>query len=201
MKPDHFLTLAGEAEAEVREKASRFIAHAFPIADEDDFKQRREAIAAKHHSARHICHAWVLGPAGDRFRAFDAGEPAGSAGKPILRQLQGAGLTQCAVVVVRYFGGTLLGKAGLAHAFADAAKESIARAGTTERLVLIPVEVRCSYAQLERVRHEVKQLGGEVLDSDLSETCLLKLALPTGAFDALRARWERMGITVQAVKG
>ena len=102
MSADRYLTLARASVGELREKASRFIAHAFPISEEDDFKSKLAAIAKDHHSARHICFAWVLGEAGDRFRAFDAGEPSGSAGKPMLRQLQGRELTYSAIVTVRY---------------------------------------------------------------------------------------------------
>ncbi len=108
MSVDRYLTLATVSVGEHREKASRFIAHAFPISDEDDFKEKLAAIAKDHHSARHICFAWVLGETGDHFRAFDAGEPSGSAGKPMLRQLQGRDLTHSAIVTVRYFNGTLL---------------------------------------------------------------------------------------------
>ncbi|MCB0783756.1 MAG: YigZ family protein, partial [Flavobacteriales bacterium] len=133
--PDHYLTLAEESGAQLREKASRFIAYAFPIADEDDFKQRLEALAAKHHDSRHVCYAWVLGAGGERHRANDAGEPNGTAGAPILRHLQGAGLTFAAVVVVRYFGGTKLGRGGLVRAYGDVAREAIAANRTVTGIV------------------------------------------------------------------
>ncbi|MBK7288482.1 MAG: YigZ family protein [Flavobacteriales bacterium] len=90
MSSDRYFTLAGESTGEVREKASKFFAYAFPIADEEDFKKQQVEITRTHHTARHICHAWVLGDAGEQYRSYDAGEPSGSAGKPILRQLQGA---------------------------------------------------------------------------------------------------------------
>lgn len=196
MSRARYLTLAGESFGEVREKASRFLAYAFPIRDEEDFREKQAEIARKHHAARHICHSWVLGNAGAQYRSFDAGEPSGSAGKPILRQLQGAGLTYAAIVVVRYFGGTLLGKAGLSHAFADAAKAALANGIIVERAVLASLTVRCSYAEVETVKRDVLQQEGEVVKAEYTEHCLLRLAVPQSAVDGLMELWERRGIEV-----
>jgi len=197
MSTGRYLTLAGESTGEVREKASKFLAHAFPIVDEEAFKTRRAEIARVHHTARHICHAWVHGPAGEHFRAFDAGEPTGSAGKPILRQLQGAGLTYCAIVVVRYFGGTLLGKAGLSHAFADAAKAALANNTVVERTILVNLVVRCTYAEVEAVKRDTLLHGGEVVRAEYGADCVLHLAVAQEAADGLMADWIRQGITVE----
>lgn len=199
MNTDHFNTLSGESTGEVREKASRFLAYAFPVADEEAFKLRLAAIAREHHSARHICYAWVMGVAGDRFRAFDAGEPSGSAGRPILRQLQGAGLTQCAIVVVRYFGGTLLGKAGLAHAFADAAKEALAHNGIVQCTVLSRIQVVCGYAMVEEVKKQVAQAGGTVEQAAYTEQCTLTVAVRKSQADDLAARWNAAGTNAQVM--
>lgn len=197
MSTDQYRTLTVESTGEVREKASRFIAFAFPIADETAFKLRLATIAKEHHGARHICYAWALGVAGDRFRAFDAGEPAGSAGKPILRQLQGAGLTYCAIVVARYFGGTLLGKAGLAHAFADAAKIALQNNRIAERRVLADLNVLCSYADEQAVRRDAGRFGGEVWNASYTDRCRLQIAIPTSAVDALINAWTARGIIVE----
>lgn len=196
MSTDRYLTLSGESFGEVREKASKFQAYAFPIADEDAFKERQAAIAREHHTARHICHAWVLGNDGGQYRSFDAGEPSGSAGKPILRQLQGAGLTYCAIVVVRYFGGTLLGKAGLSHAFSDAAKAALANNTIVERIVLTSLGVRCSYAEVEAVKRDVLQQEGEVVQAEYTESCVLQIAVPRSAVEGLKELWERREIEV-----
>lgn len=196
MGPDSYLTLAGSSIFEVREKASRFIAFAFPISDDASFKAELEAITRAHHTARHICYGWVLGTRGERFRAFDAGEPGGSAGKPILRQLQGAGLTNSAIVVVRYFGGTLLGKAGLAHAFADAAKGALANNSIAERRVMARLSAVCSYAQLEALRADVLQHTGQVLSAEYAQQCTLLIALPQGEVAAQLERWRRQGVQI-----
>lgn len=197
MGADRYLTLGTFSTGEVREKASRFIGHAFPIADEEEFQRQQAAIAQKHHSARHICHAWVLGDDGQQYRAFDAGEPSGSAGKPILRQLQGAGLTYCAIVVVRYFGGTLLGKAGLSHAFAAAAKEALASNTVEERVIMGHLTVHCSYAQVESVKRDVLQRGGMITDAQYATDCTLEIAVPRSGMAELVQQWERQQLDLR----
>ena len=188
--PDHYLTLAEESGAQLREKASRFIAYAFPIADEDDFKQRLEALAAKHHDSRHVCYAWVLGAGGERHRANDAGEPNGTAGAPILRHLQGAGLTFAAVVVVRYFGGTKLGRGGLVRAYGDVAREAIAANRTVTGIVQEELRFRCAYDQVERIRQQVLDLGGVVVEQRFEADCDMRVTLPRNAVAGFREQWS-----------
>lgn len=201
MNGGRFFTLAGESTGEVREKASKFCAYAFPIADEEDFKKQQAVIARTHHTARHICHAWVLGDTGEQYRAFDAGEPSGSAGKPILRQLKGAELTYCAIVVVRYFGGTLLGKAGLSHAFADASKAALATNTIVERVLRTELLVECSYAQVEDVKRDVQLHEGEVLRADYTDRCQLRVAVAPSAVEVLSKKWARLGIEMRMERG
>jgi uncharacterized YigZ family protein len=173
-----FLTFNGHSEATLREKASKFIAFAFPIVDENGFKQRCAAIAKEHHASRHVCYAWVLGVDGSRTRANDAGEPQGTAGKPILRRLQQMNVTNAACVVVRYFGGTLLGKAGLIRAYGDAALLAIEANSIVEQVIKATFTLQCSYTQVEPMRAQVIALGGEVLNAEFSEHCTMRIALP-----------------------
>jgi len=196
MSADRYLTLAGESQGLYREKASRFLSWAFPIADEDGFRTRMEAIARAHHASRHVCYAWVLDVEGDRHRANDAGEPAGTAGRPILRRIQALGLTHCAVVVVRYFGGTLLGKAGLVHAYGEAANEALSHGTIIERVLLRELLVQCAYAQLEEARNEVMKVGGAVRDAVYGEPCELRVAVPLSMVESCTEKWRRQGITV-----
>jgi uncharacterized YigZ family protein len=200
MSNDHYRTLGTAGEGYLREKASRFHAWAFPIADEAAFKQRLEAIAHEHPSSRHVCHAWVLGPDGLQYRANDAGEPSGTAGRPILRRIQAMDLAFTAVVVVRYFGGTLLGKAGLVHAYGEAAQAALDQATIVDRLLTRDLRATCTYAQVDEMRQEVMRLGGSVRDAAFGDPCKLLLAVPLGSIDALAARWRLRGITVDQVK-
>jgi uncharacterized YigZ family protein len=197
MTGDSYRTLSGEGTAVVREKASRFLAWAFAIADEDDFKLRMQAIAREHHASRHVCYAWVLGVAGDRQRANDAGEPSGTAGRPILNRILSVGLTNCAVVVVRYFGGTLLGKAGLIEAYGAAAAQALASAPVIERMLREPIEVICSYKQLVAVRAALQERGGELVNATYDDPCVLLIELPRRFLDDQLRAWQAAGIAAR----
>lgn len=194
MSADRYLTLAGESTGTYREKASKFIGYAFPISDEPGFRARCEAIAKAEHSARHCCYAWVLGPDGARHRASDDGEPAGTAGRPILRQLQARGLEQAAVVVVRYFGGTLLGKAGLVHAYGEAAREALASATVVERVIRGTLVVSCGYEHIERVKRDAAMNDGEVVHAELTTACVLHVDVARSAMERLIGLWRRDGL-------
>ncbi len=201
MGTNSYRTLAGEGFAELREKASRFMAYAFHIADEEAFRRKRDQITAKHPSARHICHGWVLGATGERYRAFDAGEPNGSAGKPILRQLQALQLTHAAVVVVRYFGGTLLGKAGLARAFGAAAKEALAQCPIEERRAMQRLRLYCGYAGVEQVKHLLAAAGGELMYAEYGTDCKLEIRAPLDMLPGLAEQWARLGVEAEDLSG
>lgn len=200
MSTDRYRTLGTEGTALYREKASRFLAWAFPIADEAAFKLRVDAIAKEHHASRHVCYAWVLGADGQRFRANDAGEPAGTAGAPILRRIRGTELTHTAVVVVRYFGGTLLGKGGLVHAYDEAARLALANAVVVERVLMQELVVRCTYAQADDVRAELHRCGGAVLQATFGEPCVLRAEVPAGQAAAIAAAWSTRGMAVDQGK-
>lgn len=197
MSTDRYRTLKQESEGLYREKASKFLAWAFPIPDEDAFRIRLEPITREHHTSSHVCYAWVLDANGQRTRSNDAGEPAGTAGRPILRQLQAQGITHSAVVVVRYFGGTLLGKAGLVRAYAEAAREALAHNTIIAHVMLRELRLQCSYAQLEDARNDVLRSGGVVRDAAYSEQCELLVALPLSVVSTCAEKWTRTGIVVE----
>ncbi len=197
MNTDRYRTLTGEGSGQLREKASRFIGIAFPMAEEEAFKQRMQEFMKEHHGARHFCYAWVLGDAGERHRANDAGEPAGTAGKPILNRIQALDLTYCGVIVVRYFGGTLLGKAGLIQAYGEAAQQALADVPVMERIVRELVRITCGYAQLEAIRNTLHAHEGEVLHSDFTDVVTLRAALPRSVVDDLLHAWSTQGILAE----
>ena len=130
-----YKTIASTTQAEFKDKGSRFIAFAYPIQTLEEVKQYVSILKEEHHKARHWCYAYRLGVDGTQFRANDDGEPAGSAGRPILGQIDSAGLTDVLVIVVRYFGGTLLGVPGLIHAYKTAAAEALTVAEVIEKNV------------------------------------------------------------------
>lgn len=197
---DRFRTLAGGSQARIREKASRFIAYAFPIENEDAFKQRLASIAKEHFSARHHCYAWVLGTGGERTRSSDAAEPAGTAGQPILRRIQGTGLTHVAVVVVRYFGGTLLGKGGLVRAYGEAAAAALASGSIVEKVIMRELRVRCGHGLVGALRDAVLRTGGHVVRSAFGVDCEMTVAVPRSLADAFASAWMARGAEVDQVK-
>lgn len=200
MSTDRYLTLARESEGLYREKASRFISYAFPITDEQTFSDCCALIAREHHASRHVCYAWLLGAVGDRYRANDAGEPTGTAGRPILQRLRTAGLTCSAIVVVRYFGGTLLGKAGLVHAYGEAARLALAENTIIEHILRDELNVRCTYAQLEHVRHDVLRCEGELLKAEYGEVCSLNVSIASGQREDFIERWGSQGASITALQ-
>ena len=128
-----FLTLGQESSAEYSDRGSRFIGYAFPVLDEEAFKERLKELKKEHPKAVHHCFAYRIGLDGNRFRASDDGEPSGSAGRPILGQIDSRKLINTAVVVVRYFGGTLLGVPGLINAYKTAATFALQVGPSVER--------------------------------------------------------------------
>ena len=197
MTTDRYITLAGTTEAVHREKASKFLAWAFPIEDEAAFKEVCARIAREHHSANHVCWGWVLGSSGERTRSNDDGEPAGTAGRPILRALTSAGLVHAAVVVVRYFGGTLLGKPGLVHAYGGAATLAVEAGVRIERVLLSDLVVECGYEQMGKVKRDVLQHAGRIAGSELSERCVLLVQVARSDAERLLARWRDEGMVAR----
>jgi uncharacterized YigZ family protein len=159
---DAYTTLAGDGEAEIRVQRSRFVAYVAAARDEAAARARVDAAAQRHHDARHVCWAARFGADAARELRVDAGEPAGTAGPPILAALRQAGLTDCIAVVVRYFGGVKLGTGGLARAYGEAAAAALAAAPrrTVRRGVL--VELVLPYALQKTVRHHLSGHEGRL---------------------------------------
>ena len=181
-----FTTLAAPAEARIREKASVFLAHAAPASTEAEARAvlaERERI---HHDATHNCSAWSL-RTGLR-RASDAGEPNGSAGAPILAAIEGAGLTDCIVVVTRWYGGTKLGVGGLVRAYGDAAALALAGAPRREGVPAVRVAIRYPYAHTSPVMRALEGAGGVEVTHGYLESGdggVVEASVPQGAVERL----------------
>lgn len=132
---DTYLTLEGPSAAEFKDRASKFLAFAWPVQTEEEIQQHLEVLRKQHFKANHHCFAWRLGLDGLLFRANDDGEPSGTAGRPILGQIDSARLTDVLIVVVRYFGGTLLGTSGLINAYRESALAAI-QSGVIKEVIL-----------------------------------------------------------------
>ena len=171
---DTYHTINAPAEGYFKDKGSKFYSYLYPVGAEEEIKDILQLLKKEHHSARHHCYAWRLGQEEISFRANDDGEPSSTAGKPILGQLVSHDLTNVLCVVVRYFGGTLLGVSGLINAYRQAAAEAINNAGTITRIIEREYELRFSYNELNAVMLIMKNENLAQTEIDLRESCRLK---------------------------
>ncbi|HET9745820.1 MAG TPA: YigZ family protein [Chitinophagaceae bacterium] len=173
-----YQTVEKESVAEFKDRGSRFIAYAFPVSSADDFKRRLKELKEEHLKAAHHCFAYRIGMAGDNFRSSDDGEPSGTAGKPILGQIDSKGLTNAAVVVVRYFGGTLLGVPGLINAYKTATSFALQTSSIVRKPILANYRLQFDYTILNEVMRIIKRLECVVLNQDLQLFCLMEIGIP-----------------------
>ncbi len=185
---DLYLTIESPARGQFRDKGSRFIAFAFPVNEEEEIKQRIDGLKKEYHDARHHCFAWRLGADMERFRVNDDGEPSGSAGKPIFGQIQSRGLTQILVVVVRYFGGTLLGVGGLIRAYRSATSAALESAVVVERKVEDQIILKFEYPTLNRVMKTIKDLDLQFESQQFDMDCSITLRVWKRHIPALMKR-------------
>lgn len=174
---DTYKTVIRPAEGYITEKKSRFIAHIFPVTSVDEVKIVLDGQHKKYYDARHICWAYMLGWERKIFRINDDGEPSGTAGKPILGQINSAELTDVLITVVRYFGGTLLGTGGLVKAYREAAADAIANAEIAEKTVDDFFEITFGYVLLNDVMRTLKQFDSARWTQDFTDTCHIRLRI------------------------
>lgn len=189
---DSYTTIVAPSQGIYKEKGSKFLAFAYPVATLDEAKTLIEAKRKEYHDARHVCYAYMLGAARTEFRSNDDGEPAGTAGKPILGQINANGLTNILIIVVRYFGGILLGTGGLTVAYKTAAAEAIAAAQTVERPIEMRYRITTPYTTFNRIMRIVKELQMSVLAQQQTTECELVVAVRQAHEEQLRARLEQM---------
>jgi uncharacterized YigZ family protein len=177
MKNDEYLTLATPSESLYKEKGSKFLGFAFPVKSENDVKSRLEELRNKHHDARHHCYAYLLGPSGDHYRMNDDGEPSSTAGKPILGQIRSHKLTNVLIVVVRYFGGTLLGTSGLIRAYKTAADQAIQNGRIIKKTLQSFYELEFDYELMNEVMKLLHELDVQPYEREFQEKCRFRLGI------------------------
>jgi len=180
---DYYYTIERSSTAEFKDRGSKFIAYAFPVADVNDFKEKLAAIKKDHPKATHHCFAYRIGLDGNNFRVSDDGEPSGSAGRPILGQVDSRQITNVLIVVVRYFGGSLLGVPGLINAYKTAAALSLQVTPVIQKPVMIDYNLQFDYTQLNEVMRIIKQFDCVVLKQDLQLFCSMKIGVPRNRKD------------------
>lgn len=193
MERDTFHTLEGPTEASLRERSSKFLAFAYPVSDEEEIAERIGALRRKYYDATHHCYAWRLGPQGERYRSNDDQEPSGTAGRPILGQLLSREVTDALVVVVRYFGGTKLGTAGLIAAYREAASEALDAARIVERTVDVHLRMEFPYEALNEVMRVVKDEQPRIEEQRFDNRCTLRLAIRSSRAEGLAGKLNKIG--------
>lgn len=178
MSGDVYRSVARRAVREIKVKGSRFLAEAMQVSDDADAERQIDLIRRRNHAATHHCTAYRTGAKGDLLRFNDDGEPGGTAGQPILRQIEGRGLTNTLVIVTRYFGGTKLGTGGLIRAYSEAASEVLDAAGITEHVISERLSVSFEYDDTSPAMHVINRFNAEVINSNYSERTVLTVAVP-----------------------
>ena len=192
MMDDTYKTIAAPAEGTYSEKRSKFLAFAIPVRTQEEVKEWVKEYQKKYYDARHACYAYMLGHERKDFRANDNGEPSGTAGKPILGQINSNELTDILIIVVRYFGGIKLGTSGLIGAYKTAAAEAIANSTIIEKTVDDDITVYFEYPFLNDVMRIVKEEEPQVIDQVFEMDCKMTLRIRRSKLDRLRSRLEKV---------
>ncbi len=197
---DSYLTIAAPAEAVYKERSSKFLAYAYPVTSEGQIKEILDSLRKQYYDATHHCYAWRLGAYAELFRSNDDGEPSGTAGKPILGQLLSHELTDCLIVVVRYFGGTKLGVSGLIQAYRESAQEAIAASEIVEKTVDTTVRVEFSYVGMNDIMRIVKEETPHIEEQIFDNLCSMTLSIRQSRAQRLIDRLKKVeGATTEII--
>ncbi len=197
---DRFFTIAAKSEAVFKEKMSKFLAFAVPVVTRDEAKAAVAGYAKKYHDARHVCWAFMLGADRLDFLSSDNGEPSGTAGKPILGQINSFGLTNVVIVVVRYFGGIKLGTSGLIAAYREAARLALAGAEIVEGFETTDLTATFSYIAMNDIMKVLKNSPAEIVSQNFDNACTVVVRIRSGEAGAIGARLSSAGASVTANK-
>ena len=189
---DSYRTIRSLATGTYSEKRSKFLAFAMPVRSVEEVKQIVAEYQKKYYDARHVCYAYMLGAERTDFRANDNGEPSGTAGKPILGQINSNELTDILIVVVRYFGGVKLGTSGLIVAYRLAAAEAIAAAEIIEKTVDEEVAFSFDYVYMNDVMRIVKEENPQIVSQGFDNGCTMTLRIRKDSMPRLKARLEKV---------
>ncbi len=198
---EYYQTIEKPSFAEFKDRGSKFIAYAYPVQTLEDCKQYLQSLKKEHPKAVHHCFAYRLGWDGNIFRVSDDGEPSGTAGRPILGQIDSKELTNISVIVVRYFGGTLLGVPGLIQAYKSATAMALQLVPVIQKPIEVMYELHFDYTQMNDVMMIVKQCGCSVVGQENQLFCLLRVGIPKSRLDeALHRLNDIRSVEVMAVK-
>ena len=189
---DTYLTISSVSEALYKDKGSKFYAFAYPVQTVEQIKEILAEKRKEYYDARHVCYAYMLGYERNQFRANDDGEPSGTAGRPILGQINSSNLTDILIIVVRYFGGTLLGTSGLIQAYKTSAAEAIAAATIEERIVEKTFVSKFGYQDLNAVMRIMKDFDLTIVNQVQEMDCTLYFRIRLSDIDRVRDRFDKL---------
>lgn len=195
---DVYQTIAKESQGIFKDKGSKFYAFTFPVKHEEDVKEILARLKKEHHSARHHCYAWRMGTEEITYRANDDGEPSSTGGKPILGQLQSFNVTNILLVVVRYFGGTLLGVSGLINAYRNAAADALKNAEIIQKTIEKEITLNFTYNELAEVMNIIKQENLTVINTMFEEKCNLIFSVRQSEYEKAKQKFSNIyGVEIQ----
>lgn len=174
---DRYKTIESIAEGYITERKSKFISYIFPVETEDEVKNILDEYRKKYYNARHVCWAYMIGEAYEEYRSNDDGEPSGTAGRPILGQINSFELTNVLILVVRYFGGTLLGTGGLIKAYKEAAADAIKNATIVEKTINDQFTLKFEYRLLNEVMRVLNQYEESKWTQNFTESCEMEISI------------------------
>ncbi|MBL0305513.1 MAG: YigZ family protein [Chitinophagaceae bacterium] len=194
----YYNTIEKTAVAEYKDRGSKFLAYVYPLKELSDFKEKLAALKKEHPKAVHHCFAYRLGLDGNNYRVSDDGEPSGTAGRPILGQIDSKQLTNVLIVVVRYFGGTLLGVPGLINAYRTAASLALQITPVVQKPVLLPYRLQFDYTQMNDVMKVVKHFDCAVLKQETQLFYSIEIGVPKNRLDEVLFRLKELrGVEVE----
>lgn len=189
---DTYLTIKTPSIGEYKDKGSKFIAYTFPVFSETEVKKCLEIVKKEHFKARHYCYAYRIGLDGKRFRANDDGEPSGTAGRPILGQIDSFGLANVLSVVVRYFGGTKLGTSGLKKAYKESTRDAFQQAQIIEKIVEDQFNVVFDYVATSDVMNFIKNEGFKILNASYENKTTLLMTIRQSDIERFKKTLEKI---------
>jgi len=195
---DTYKTIKKNSEGIYKEKGSKFLSFAFPVEHSDEINLILKEYRKQFYDARHICYAYMLGQKRDEWRINDDGEPSGTAGKPILGQINSFELTNILVVVVRYFGGILLGTGGLTTAYKESAANAIQQAQIVEMTVNKKLSLKFDYLLMNDVMRVIKEMNPQIIEQKFDNTCAMQLEIRQNEVEKLHSKFEKiMGVIIE----
>jgi len=189
---DTYKTIISEAEGLYKEKGSKFLSFAMPVSTADQAKEIVKEYRKKYYDARHVCYAYMIGAERTDFRSNDDGEPSGTAGRPILGQINSRELTNVLVIVIRYFGGILLGTGGLVVAYKEATADALDRTEIIEKTVDIRISISFDYVLMNDVMRVIKDVNAQIMAQTYVNQCMMQLSIRKQDAELLSSKLKKI---------